>query len=183
MPPRRRHPSKPDQHSDLIGPDHAALRALLRAGGHLRRHSESHFARYGLSPAQWGVLRALERLDEAGLDEPRMYELAEALLVHPPSLSATLERMRRDGLITRRADPDDHRTRRVGLAPAGRRLLTDAQSSHNLWIRTLMGGVSPAQLKTLERILSKLNDHMKRLADDDADAPKRAARRPSRSDE
>lgn len=163
-------------------PAQEALHALARAAGHLRRRSDTHLARYGVSPAQWGVLRALERLDQAGRANPRMHELGEALLVHPPSLSATLDRMERLGLVRRRADPDDHRTRRVGLTPAGRALLADAQPSHNLWIRTVMGGISPAKLRQLTRLLADLTAHMEHLADPPAgDSPRRRGR-PSRSD-
>ncbi len=163
-------------------PEQDALHALARAAGHLRRRSDAHLARYGVSPAQWGVLRALERLDHAGRAQPRMHELGEALLVHPPSLSATLDRMERDGLVRRRADPDDHRTRRVGLTPAGRALLADAQTSHNLWIRAVMGGISHQKLRQLTRLLSDLTTHMEHLADPPTGESPRRRGRSSRSD-
>lgn len=145
-------------------PEHAALRAAIHLGGLLRRLSEPHFATYGLSPAQWGVLRALDRLQQGGQANPRMHELGAALLVQPPSLSATLDRMERVGLIVRRQDPDDHRTRRVELTRAGRRTLDGALESHHLWIRTIMGGLPPADLKRLTSLLASLTAHMEHLA-------------------
>lgn len=174
--PRAKRPGPPQ-------PEQDALRALVRAGGLLRRHSESHFARYGVSPAQWGVLRALHRLDESGYPQPRMHELGAALLVQPPSLSATIDRMHRLGLITRIPDPTDHRTRRVGLTDQARRLLSDAQQSHNLWIRTIMGGLSPAKLRQFADLLTSLSSHMELLAEAPAEPQGLKRRRPGGSPE
>src|SRR5690348_6152602 len=101
-------------------PPPATWQALIRVDGLVRRLSDPHFARYGLSAAQWGVLRSLARLEERGLPEPRMRELSDALLVQPPSLSATLDRMVRAGLVVRKEDPEDQRSRRIAMTEAAR---------------------------------------------------------------
>ncbi len=141
------------------------LRELVRVGGLFRRLSEPHFARFGVSGAQWGVLRSLSRLHEAGKPEPRMHELGAALLVQPPSLSATLDRMERSGLVVRREDPDDQRTRRVALTSAGRDLLRRAMPDHHAWIERLMNGLSRAEADRLRALLEKLGAHMFTIAD------------------
>lgn len=140
------------------------FRQLVRIEGLIRRLSEPHFARLGISPAHWGVLRTLGRLEEQGQPHPRMNELGQALLVQPPSLSATLDRMSRAGLIVRHDDPVDHRTRRVSITAEGRAALRRALPAHDQWRSTLMAGLSPAEIERLGRLLTKLSQHMDTVA-------------------
>lgn len=139
--------------------------ALIRVDGLIRRVSEPHFARYGLSPAQWGVLRSLSRLEESGLPEPRMHELGEALLVQPPSLSATLDRMVRAGLVVREVDPEDQRSRLIAMTGAARELLKHAVPDHLEWVESMMEGLTPAERRRLSGLLDKLSEHMTELID------------------
>lgn len=134
--------------------------ALVRVGGLIRRLSEPHFTQYGLSSAQWGVLRALDRLEARGHGEPRMNELGDELLVHPPSLSATIDRMVRAGLVTRREDADDQRTRRIGLTKAGRTRLNNALDDHHAWVRRMLAGLSSEEQEQLGALLHRLGDHL-----------------------
>lgn len=150
--------------------------------GLVRRLSEPHFARLGVSGAQWGVLRALERLESRGICRPRMRELGDEILVQPPSLSATLDRMVRAGLVAREMDADDQRSRRVVLTSAGRSFLCEATESHLQWVEHITGALSRAQLSRLQGLLARMNDAMLRRADEPAAmAPARAPRNSARS--
>jgi DNA-binding MarR family transcriptional regulator len=164
-------------------PAQRSLHGLIRAGGLLRALSEPHFARYGVSPAQWGVLRSLLRLEREGRDRPRMHELGAVMLVRPPSLSATLDRMERSALVARGEDPADRRTRLVALAPQGRRLLERVMAGHRRWIARVMGGLNVREQVALEVLLAKLGGHMhglrdreQRPDDDKGKLPRRALR-------
>lgn len=162
--PQRRTPVSGDDRSSALysaSPWHE----LVRVHGLMRRHAEPHFARLGLSGAQWGVLRSLSRLRERGVQQPRMHELADELLVHPPSLSVTLERMDRAGLITRRVDPADHRSRLIGLTSAGRRVLTQATDEHRAWIDRMIGVLTPSERDQLGTLLMRLGGHLSELLD------------------
>jgi DNA-binding MarR family transcriptional regulator len=128
--------------------------------GLLRRLSEHHFARIGLSPAQWGVLRSLDRLEEQGRHKPRMHELGAVLLVQPPSLSATLDRMERAGWVRRRRDAHDKRSRLIGLSPAGRALLKTGLRDHEQWVARVMGGLEAPEQAQLRALLAKLGGHL-----------------------
>lgn len=140
-------------------------RAIVWVNGLLRRLCEPHLAKYGFSPAQWGILRTLSRLEAQGLGEPRMNELGEQLLVQPPSLSATIERMVRAGLVTRREDPHDQRTRRVGLTDVGRRRLREAVADHRAWVERVMSELSESEQKQLDGLLDRLGTHLTGLLD------------------
>lgn len=143
-----------------------SLRELIRLDGLFRRLSEHHFARLGLSPAQWGVLRSLTRLEEQGRHDPHMHELGAVLLVQPPSLSATLDRMERAGWVRRRSDPRDKRSRLVALSPAGRDLVELGLRDHAQWVARVMGGLEQAEQAQLLALLAKLSTHMGGLVQD-----------------
>ncbi|MGH7133277.1 MAG: MarR family winged helix-turn-helix transcriptional regulator [Phycisphaerales bacterium] len=164
MPPPDRVAARPAGEEVVTSPQ-AALRALGQTGGLLRRISEPYFGAYGISAAQWGVLRSLSRLEARGSSCPTMVELGDALIVRPPSLSATLDRMARAGLIERRKDPQDQRTRRILLTAAGRSLVARVLIGHHQWIKGVMSGLSSKEHEVLLRLLTRLGEHMKVVAD------------------
>lgn len=64
---------------------------------------------------------AADRLDSRA--PIRLGGLALALGVDGSTLTPQVQRLERDGLVVREADPDDRRAARVRLTPAGRGLL------------------------------------------------------------
>lgn len=74
----------------------------------------------GLSDQQWRVLRALDRVGAQGLD---MGALAKAAFVLGPSLTGILERMQREGLVTRERSPSDARRWVVHPTAKGRQTI------------------------------------------------------------
>jgi DNA-binding MarR family transcriptional regulator len=68
--------------------------------------------RHGVGIGQWAVLLFLYRSD--GLTQA---ELARVVAIEPPTLVRTIDRMERDGLVTRRGDPRDGRVSRIHLTP------------------------------------------------------------------
>ena len=70
----------------------------------------------GMTRAQFTVLNHFIRL---GLVEQSPSELASAFQITKPTMTSTLARMERSGLIMIRADPADGRGKRVSLTPHG----------------------------------------------------------------
>ena len=63
-------------------PNEMAFRSLIRTLGLLKRVMEPHFARFGISGSQWGVLRTLHRAqEEEGLVDLRLIDLGDRLLI------------------------------------------------------------------------------------------------------
>lgn len=140
--------------------DGAAWRALIRVHGQIRQLGETHFARYGLSSAQWGVLRALSRRESENRGDPLMSELSGELIVKPPSLSATIDRMVRAGLVTRQGAAEDLRTRRIGLTNAGRTRLAEAMPDHRMWVNRMLAIFGAEERQQLRGLLERLGDHL-----------------------
>lgn len=66
-------------------------------------------------------LEALRLLERDGL---RMSELARELDISEPASTALADRLVRNGLVARQADPADRRTVRLELSPKGRDLMS-----------------------------------------------------------
>jgi len=84
----------------------------------LKTYADQRARQFGISRAQWTVLMRLNRFE--GLKQS---ELAEVLDLAPISLTRLLDRLAGNGLIERRADPNDRRANRLYLTPAARPLL------------------------------------------------------------
>src|SRR5262245_39477999 len=100
-----------------------AVRALVRAFGLLERVMQPYFSQFGITGAQWGVLRTLDRAEQAGLRGLRLTDLSDRLLVRPPSVTGVVDRLERAGLVVRDASPTDLRAKEVRLTARGRQRL------------------------------------------------------------
>jgi MarR family transcriptional regulator, organic hydroperoxide resistance regulator len=94
---------------------------LLVTAARLAEHRwNAHLAAHGLSHAALVVLHLLE-------SGPRpQRDLAEQCQVEAQTMSRTLERMERTGLVRRAPDPDDRRRRQVTRTDAGARAFAGA---------------------------------------------------------
>lgn len=80
----------------------------------LTREREIMLAPIGLNPAYVPVLLALS---SGGAHTPKA--LSQAAEVEQPTMTATIQRMERDGLVTRKANPDDGRSALIVLTQKG----------------------------------------------------------------
>jgi len=79
--------------------------------------AQRRLARLGVQPGQLPILlAAYEREDRT------QAELARVVGVEQPTMAKTLQRMERDGLVYREADPADRRKSLIRLTPRGREL-------------------------------------------------------------
>jgi DNA-binding MarR family transcriptional regulator len=108
-------------------------------------------AELGLSPGEELVLVALRRADGATHGE-----LARALALRPPTVTAVLRTMERNGLLERRGDPHDGRVVRSHLTRRGRRLSRELDGDWSASERELLSGLSERELATLERLLTRI---------------------------
>jgi MarR family transcriptional regulator, transcriptional regulator for hemolysin len=93
------------------------------AGRLLVRELERHLLRIGLTPAHMPVLLALEH------GERPQKEIALSASVKQETMTGTLNRMERDGLVVRRPNPDDGRSMLVALTPLAREKLPQVEEA------------------------------------------------------
>lgn len=115
----------------------------------LRTYADQRARQFGISRAQWVVLIRLER--QEGLKQS---ELAEILDLQPISLTRLLDRLADNGLIERRADPNDRRANRLYLMPAARPLIEQLAALGSGMMDDVLAGLDG---KTNERLLGDLH--------------------------
>lgn len=105
----------------------------------------------GASMLVWQVLVRL-----AGGGPSTQNGLALDTAQHPAGLSRLLDKLERDGLVTRTRDPSDRRRVQVAVTPAGRTLA----NAWRPWVRKAaaeaLAILDPAEQQDLARILRKL---------------------------
>jgi MarR family transcriptional regulator, transcriptional regulator for hemolysin len=114
----------------------------------LKTYADQRARQFGISRAQWAVLNRIDRHE--GLKQS---ELADLLDLQPISLTRLLDRLADNGLIERRADPNDRRADRLYLKPAARPLLDRLSDLGADMMETVLDGISPT---SIERMLKEL---------------------------
>ena len=146
-------------------PTESAFRSLIRTLGLLKRVMEPHFARFGISGSQWGVLRTLHRAEEDGMPQLRPTDLGDRLLIRPASVSGAVDRLVRLGLLARVASTTDQRAKNVSLTTAGRELVKRVLETHAGQIEAVLEGLNDAEQQELHRLLERLGSHLELMAD------------------
>jgi DNA-binding MarR family transcriptional regulator len=136
---------------------------MLRTIGLAERIMQPHFARFGITGSQWGVLRSLHRAGLEGHAALRLTDLSERLLIRPPSVTGVVDRLERAGLVSRDGSPTDLRVKQVALTSRGRQLVERVLRVHSAQIEAVMGGLTAAEQAELNRLLSRLEGHLEGL--------------------
>jgi DNA-binding MarR family transcriptional regulator len=144
-------------------PPMTAFRELIRTFGLLERVMYPYFARFGITGAQWGVLRNLHRNEEHGLGGMRFSELSEQLLIRPPSVTTVVDRLERAGLVRRESVPTDLRGKHVVLTDKGRQLIERVLLVHDRQIASVMGALDGGEEKQLQLLLNQLGRHLEKM--------------------
>jgi DNA-binding MarR family transcriptional regulator len=107
----------------------------------------------GVGIGQWAVLMFLWARD--GMSQA---ELSKVVAIEPPTMVRTLDRMVRDGLVTRVPDPKDGRITRIHLTERGRALRDELVPMAVQVNATNLGRLTATEGRTLRRLLAKLTD-------------------------
>ena len=105
----------------------------------------------GVGIGQWAVLLFLWARD--GMSQA---ELARVVAIEPPTMVRTIDRMVRDGLVTRVADPADGRISRIHLTDRGRALRDELVPMAIAVNEETLGRLTKWERATFQRLLTKL---------------------------
>ena len=121
---------------------------LLQVGRELRREARE----VGISPAQVSLLVAIKYAPGIGVRE-----LAARERVTPPALSNHVDRLERDGLVSRTPSASDRRRVGLTLTDEGQRMLRRVRSRRTAWLATRLRGLSPEELEAVEAAVEPLS--------------------------
>ena len=122
----------------------------------LKTYADQRARQYGMTRAQWAVLFRLDRSE--GLKQS---ELAELLDLQPITLTRLLDRLAENGLIERRADPNDRRANRLFLTPAARPLLERLTVLGEEMMQTVLAGLDAKAVEQMLRDLGFLKENLR----------------------
>ncbi len=142
--------------TDAVAIADALRPALLRISRELRREARDE----GVSPEQVSLLVSIKYSPGIGVGE-----LAARERVSPPALTKHVDRLERNGLVTR--TPSDNDRRRVGLnlTDEGQRVLRRVRSRRTAWLASRLGKLDEHERAAIEAALEPL---MRLLPEDDA---------------
>lgn len=123
----------------------------------MMNRAQEMYQEFDLNKSQAGVLFTLHRSDSMS-----QKELAARLNVTPPSITASIQKMERDGYLTRHPDPKDQRVMRLSLTEKGKSCIqgvwTVAQQMEELMFCNMTG----EEVAILKRLLLQISDNLDR---------------------
>ena len=143
------------EQEDLSLAELSAWRGLLRAHGCLARRLDAELeSAHHLPMTSYEVL---QRLQESSGERMRMCDLAEQAQISRSGLTRMVDRLERDGLLSRCSCQHDARGAYACLTDAGRERLEEARVTHLAVIREqFLSHFSEAELSTLAQMWQRI---------------------------
>jgi DNA-binding MarR family transcriptional regulator len=133
------------------------LLALQMAAQRVSEPFARHLKAQGdLTPNQYNVLRILRGAGKVPLT---CSEIAERMVTRDPDITRLLDRLDRQGLITRTRNPEDRRAFQVAITLTGLDVLTRLDAASDEFPRVILGHLGQARLETLRDLLGVVIEH------------------------
>ena len=141
--------------------------------GFMLIHQVAHLAKYqtlkemescGLKPNQAGILFVLR--SEGGLSQR---ELAKRMGVTPPSMTAALKKMEKQGYVLREQDEKDQRITRIRISDQGIECLNGLQHMMRNLEKRLYEGISAEERQEMKETLLKMRENVAKAINADID--------------
>ncbi|MGK5090927.1 MarR family transcriptional regulator [Deltaproteobacteria bacterium TL4] len=137
--------------SKMVDPTNCIYYLIYRSSLIATSALKKEFANAGvgsIKPAYLGVLLSLWNEDNL-----QVADLGRRAGLEPSSMTGLLDRMERDEIILRQADPNDRRALRIGLTQAGRQAEETVMNIVNKTFAKLTQGIPEADLSKMREVL------------------------------
>jgi len=124
---------------------------LWKAHDTLREHALRHIESLGLGLSDFAVLELLLHRGPTPVNT-----IGERVRLTSGSITAAVDRLARKGLVERRNDPEDRRTRVVHLTGDGEKLIQSAFADHEAAMERAVAGLDAEEREEAARLLKKL---------------------------
>ena len=125
---------------------------VVRAAKQIGRFVGDRLGPLGLHPGQERLLAVL--WEEEGLSQS---ELVGRLSVQPPTVTAALQRLEREGFVTRRADEGNRRVSRVYLTERGRGVESEVRAIFAEAEKHFLTGLPATERRQLVDLLDRIH--------------------------
>lgn len=131
-----------------------AMLNLLRTNDQFQNRFGRLFREFGVTSSQYNVLRILR-----GEGKPMpCLEIADRMIQVVPAMTGLLDRLEKQGLITRQRCSEDRRVIYIELTEKALELLSQMDAPVNDLHKRLIGHLTSAELKELSRLLEKARE-------------------------
>ena len=137
----------PKVETDAVAIADALRPALLRISRELRREARAE----GVSPEQVSLLVSIKYSPGIGVRE-----LATRERVSPPAMTKHVDRLERDGLVSRTQSADDRRRVGLALTDEGQRVLRRVRSRRTAWLASRLGALEADERAAIEAAIEPL---------------------------
>ncbi len=144
--PTRHHPTKPAE------PEHETFLALVRLSTSFSQDVAELLKARGLSAPQFNVLRILRGAGEAGLT---CGEVAARLITKDSDITRLLDRLEKQGLVSRAREHDDRRIVITRITPRGKKALAELDEPIAALHKSQLGHLGARKLQALLRLLEE----------------------------
>lgn len=117
-----------------------------------RAELDRRLADLGLSQARWLVLLHLARFDH----EPTQRELAQSVAVEGPTLARLLDSLEAQGLVQRKAAPEDRRAKLITLQPSARPMIEKIEAISTQVRHELFNGIPEEDLRKCQQVHARI---------------------------
>ena len=132
----------------------AALYNVVRTFTLLNRLFQRHYAQLDLTPAKLNVLMLVKHVGgDEGLPQR---EIAKRLIISGSDVTGLIDRLEKDGLLTRRGASSDRRVKLIKITPKGSALLDKLWPTHIEQVEQAMSSLSKREQEQLIALLTKL---------------------------
>ena len=141
--------------SDLNA-DEKVMMAIVRAAELFKKESGAIFKNYGLTFAQYNVLRIL---DATLNGKNTITNVSRIMLVSGANMTGVAKRLEKSGFLIRRGDANDERITLLEITPKGRQSLKNIREEKDENLRKYMNSFSADEK---EEMLSRLKQILRR---------------------
>ena len=136
----------------------SALYNVVRTFTLLNRLFQRNYARFDLTPAKLNVLMLVKHVGaEQGLPQR---EIARRLIISGSDVTGLIDRLEKDGLLTRQGASNDRRVKLIKITPKGSALLDRLWPAHTRQIESVMSPLSGREKEQLSALLTKVRSRL-----------------------
>lgn len=135
------------------GVEHQVFLAIQRAAADLTQESAALLRPHGLSGAQYNILRILRGAGDEGL---ACGEIADRLVTRDPDMTRLLDRMERQGLVTRARASHDRRVVTTRVTEEGKNILAQLDEPMAALHRRQFAHMDATRLRELATLLDEV---------------------------
>ncbi|MEI7776112.1 MAG: MarR family transcriptional regulator [Verrucomicrobiota bacterium] len=128
---------------------------LRRAWFSLNQAFRQRLIPLGITPDQFTILRWLSECDPSGLTQS---EITQRMASDPNTITSTVRRMEKAGLLERLPHESDRRAKRVRLLPLGRSTFNRAQSLAAVLQKSVLGCLDVNETAVFLELLERIGD-------------------------